>query len=155
MQSLSVYVDNKLLRRPGREKLLHSVKNAKRTRNGEEEAWAPSLRDHFTYYKARTTLREASGPLRRVLINGSRVVATLGGLGFKGYIPDRVKNAEKRLEQNVYDIEAWSILLRDAQLFQRCLMKVLNIDLWRCYLTYVKETKGALPTFRLLHLEGF
>ncbi|CAN7993245.1 unnamed protein product, partial [Ixodes pacificus] len=109
----------------------------------------------------------------------------------EGYIPDRVKNAEKRLEQNVFDIEAWSILLRDAQnkkmedarplyekivtqfpnagrywkiyiehemksrnfervekLFQRCLMKVLNIDLWRCYLTYVKETKGALPTFR-------
>uniref|UniRef100_A0A6B0UTZ6 Suppressor of forked domain-containing protein n=1 Tax=Ixodes ricinus TaxID=34613 RepID=A0A6B0UTZ6_IXORI len=33
----------------------------------------------------------------------------------EGYIPDRVKNAEKRLEQNVYDIEAWSILLRDAQ----------------------------------------
>ncbi|XP_077493007.1 cleavage stimulation factor subunit su(f) isoform X2 [Amblyomma americanum] len=109
----------------------------------------------------------------------------------KGYIPDRVKNAEKRLEQNVYDVEAWSILLRDAQnkkieearplyekivtqfpnagrywkiyiehemksrnfervekLFQRCLMKVLNIDLWRCYLTYVKETKGTLPTFR-------
>ncbi|KAG0414765.1 hypothetical protein HPB47_008048 [Ixodes persulcatus] len=29
---LSVYVDSKLLRRPGREKLLHSVKNAKRTR---------------------------------------------------------------------------------------------------------------------------
>lgn len=109
----------------------------------------------------------------------------------EGYIPDRVKNAEKRLEQNVYDVEAWSILLRDAQnkkieearplyekivtqfpnagrywkiyiehemksrnfervekLFQRCLMKVLNIDLWRCYLTYVKETKGSLPTFR-------
>ncbi|KAG0415748.1 hypothetical protein HPB47_007097 [Ixodes persulcatus] len=32
MQRLSVYVDGKLLRRPGREKLLHSVKNAKRTR---------------------------------------------------------------------------------------------------------------------------
>ncbi|KAL3216531.1 hypothetical protein MRX96_033030 [Rhipicephalus microplus] len=27
-------------------------------------------------------------------------------------------------------------------------MKVLNIDLWRCYLTYVKETKGSLPTYR-------
>uniref|UniRef100_L7LUZ8 Cleavage stimulation factor subunit 3 n=1 Tax=Rhipicephalus pulchellus TaxID=72859 RepID=L7LUZ8_RHIPC len=109
----------------------------------------------------------------------------------EGYIPDRVKNAEKRLEQNVYDVEAWSILLRDSQnkkieearplyekivtqfpnagrywkiyiehemksrnfervekLFQRCLMKVLNIDLWRCYLTYVKETKGSLPTYR-------
>ncbi|KAG0430069.1 hypothetical protein HPB47_023039 [Ixodes persulcatus] len=30
---LSVYVDSKLLRRPGREELLHSVKNAKRTRS--------------------------------------------------------------------------------------------------------------------------
>ncbi|KAG0432403.1 hypothetical protein HPB47_020867 [Ixodes persulcatus] len=36
MQRLSVYVDSKLLRRPGREKLLHSVKNAKRTRNEED-----------------------------------------------------------------------------------------------------------------------
>ncbi|KAG0412283.1 hypothetical protein HPB47_010574 [Ixodes persulcatus] len=33
MQRLSVYVDSKLLRRRGREKLLHSVKNAKRTRS--------------------------------------------------------------------------------------------------------------------------
>ncbi|KAG0430720.1 hypothetical protein HPB47_022433 [Ixodes persulcatus] len=32
MERLSVYVDSKLLRRPGREKLLHSVKNTKRTR---------------------------------------------------------------------------------------------------------------------------
>ncbi|KAG0440585.1 hypothetical protein HPB47_016244, partial [Ixodes persulcatus] len=38
MQRLSVYVDSKLLRRPGREKLLHSVKNAKRTRSFEETA---------------------------------------------------------------------------------------------------------------------
>ncbi|XP_046843995.1 cleavage stimulation factor subunit 3-like [Xenia sp. Carnegie-2017] len=34
------------------------------------------------------------------------------------------------------------------QLFQRCLMKVLNVDLWKSYLHYVKETKGSLPTFR-------
>ena len=27
-------------------------------------------------------------------------------------------------------------------------MKVLNIDLWKCYLHYVKETKGALPSYR-------
>ncbi|KAG0433857.1 hypothetical protein HPB47_019532, partial [Ixodes persulcatus] len=32
-QRLSVYVDSKLLRRPGREKLLHSLKNAKWTRS--------------------------------------------------------------------------------------------------------------------------
>ncbi len=35
------------------------------------------------------------------------------------------------------------------QLFQRCLIKVLNIDLWKCYLNYVRDTKGILPTFRL------
>ncbi|KXJ23727.1 cleavage stimulation factor subunit 3 [Exaiptasia diaphana] len=34
------------------------------------------------------------------------------------------------------------------KLFQRCLIKVLNIDLWKLYLTYVKETKSSLPNFR-------
>lgn len=27
------------------------------------------------------------------------------------------------------------------KLFQRCLVKILNIELWKLYLTYVKETK--------------
>lgn len=35
-----------------------------------------------------------------------------------------------------------------AQLFQRCLMKVLHIDLWKCYLSYVRETKGKLPSYK-------
>jgi len=34
------------------------------------------------------------------------------------------------------------------RLFQRCLIKVRHIELWRCYLNYIKETKGSLPTFR-------
>lgn len=34
------------------------------------------------------------------------------------------------------------------QLFQRCLMKVLHIDLWKCYLAYVRETKGKLPSYK-------
>merc|ERR1719445_978914 len=34
-----------------------------------------------------------------------------------------------------------------AQLFQRCLIRVLNIDLWRTYLLYVKETKASLPNY--------
>ena len=37
---------------------------------------------------------------------------------------------------------------RVEKLFQRCLMKVLNIDLWKTYLHYVKDTKGSLPSFR-------
>lgn len=34
------------------------------------------------------------------------------------------------------------------QLFQKCLIKVLNIDLWKCYLSYVRDTKSSLPNFR-------
>ena len=34
------------------------------------------------------------------------------------------------------------------KLFQRCLMVVLNIDLWKCYITYVRQTKSSLRTFR-------
>ncbi|CAH0699571.1 unnamed protein product [Spodoptera exigua] len=34
------------------------------------------------------------------------------------------------------------------ELFQRCLMKILNIELWRLYLNYVKETKCMLPTYK-------
>uniref|UniRef100_A0A803K498 Suppressor of forked domain-containing protein n=1 Tax=Xenopus tropicalis TaxID=8364 RepID=A0A803K498_XENTR len=34
------------------------------------------------------------------------------------------------------------------QLFQRCLMKVLHIDLWKCYVSYVRETKGKLPSYK-------
>lgn len=34
------------------------------------------------------------------------------------------------------------------KLFQKCLIKVLNIDLWKCYLSYVKETKSSLQNFR-------
>ncbi|KAJ8340587.1 hypothetical protein SKAU_G00352200 [Synaphobranchus kaupii] len=107
------------------------------------------------------------------------------------YIPEKVKKAEKKLEENPYDLDAWSILIREAQnqpidkarktyerlvaqfpssgrfwklyieaeikaknydkvekLFQRCLMKVLHIDLWKCYLSYVRETKGKLPSYK-------
>nr|CAG4640671.1 EOG090X026K [Eulimnadia texana] len=39
-------------------------------------------------------------------------------------------------------------LEEEAQLFQRCLIKVLNIELWKLYLNYIKETKSALPNYR-------
>ncbi|PVD28191.1 hypothetical protein C0Q70_10777 [Pomacea canaliculata] len=108
-----------------------------------------------------------------------------------GYIADKIVKAEKRIKAYPYDTEAWSILIRDAQmrkieearpiyerlveqfpsagkywkiyieqelkaknfervekLFQRCLIKVLNIDLWKLYLSYIKETKGSLPSYR-------
>ena len=35
-----------------------------------------------------------------------------------------------------------------AQLFQRCLIRVLNIDLWRTYLLYVRETKASLQNYQ-------
>ena len=38
---------------------------------------------------------------------------------------------------------------RVEKLFQRCLVKILNIDLWKLYLTYVKETKAGLSTHKL------
>ncbi|CAG5134130.1 unnamed protein product [Candidula unifasciata] len=108
-----------------------------------------------------------------------------------GYIADKTVKAEKRIQVYPYDTEAWSILIRDAQikkiedarviyerlvdqfpnagkywkiyiehelklknfervekLFQRCLIKVLNIDLWKLYLHYIKETKSTLPSYR-------
>lgn len=34
------------------------------------------------------------------------------------------------------------------KLFQRCLMKVFNIELWKAYLSYIKETKVNLPSYR-------
>ncbi|KAK7107878.1 cleavage stimulation factor subunit 3-like [Littorina saxatilis] len=108
-----------------------------------------------------------------------------------GYIADKIVKAEKRIKAYPYDTEAWSVLIRDAQmrkiedaralferlveqfpnagkywklyieqelkaknyervekLFQRCLIKVLNIDLWKLYLNYIKETKGKLASYR-------
>jgi cleavage stimulation factor subunit 3 len=37
---------------------------------------------------------------------------------------------------------------RVEKLFQRSLVKILNIDLWKLYLTYVKETKAGLSTHK-------
>ncbi|CAH8652742.1 unnamed protein product [Heterobilharzia americana] len=107
------------------------------------------------------------------------------------YKMDKMQKAEERIKCNPWDIEAWSVLLRDAQgkkiedarevferivaqfplsgqywkiyinqemkaknyekvekLFQRCLVKILSIDLWKIYLQYIKETKGKQQSFR-------
>ena len=95
------------------------------------------------------------------------------------------------MNDDPYDLEAWALVVKDAQgrrvedtretferlvalfptagrfwrtyieqemrarnyekvekLFQRSLMKVLSIDLWKTYLLYVKETKASLPTYK-------
>lgn len=41
-----------------------------------------------------------------------------------------------------------SVGLSPLQLFQRCLIKILNIDLWKLYLQYVRETKSSLPSYK-------
>ncbi|XP_067636108.1 protein suppressor of forked [Eurosta solidaginis] len=104
---------------------------------------------------------------------------------------ERLVRSQQIVEMRPYDIESWSVLLREAQtrqvndvrslyeslvnvfpttarywkiyieqemkgrnfervekLFQRSLVKILNIDLWKLYLTYVKETKAGLSTHK-------
>uniref|UniRef100_A0A1B6J9Z5 Suppressor of forked domain-containing protein n=1 Tax=Homalodisca liturata TaxID=320908 RepID=A0A1B6J9Z5_9HEMI len=104
---------------------------------------------------------------------------------------EKLVRAQTAIRDNRWDLEAWGVLIREAQtryinevrpffeelvanfptcgrywkiyieqemrgrnfekvekLFQRCLMKVLNIELWKLYLGYVKETKAALTTFK-------
>ncbi|CAB3404733.1 unnamed protein product [Caenorhabditis bovis] len=102
-----------------------------------------------------------------------------------------LRNPERRIEVNPFDVDAWNLLLREHQsrpieqerdfyeslvkqfpnsgrywkayiehelrsknlenvekIFSRCLVNVLNIDLWKCYVHYIYETKGQLSTFR-------
>ncbi|KAI6188328.1 Suf domain-containing protein [Aphelenchoides besseyi] len=59
-----------------------------------------------------------------------------------------VLSPERRIELNPFDTDAWNLLIRENKLFGQCLTNVLNIDLWKYYLFYLKETKGHLPTFR-------
>lgn len=104
---------------------------------------------------------------------------------------ERLVRAQQTVEIRPFDIESWSVLIREGQsrhvndvrslyeslvavfpttarywkiyieqemkarnfervekLFQRCLVKILNIDLWKLYLMYVKETKAGLSTHK-------
>lgn len=36
-----------------------------------------------------------------------------------GYIADKIVKAEKRIKASPYDTEAWSILIRDAQVYKK------------------------------------
>jgi cleavage stimulation factor subunit 3 len=44
---------------------------------------------------------------------------------------------------------------RVEKLFQRCLIKILHLDLWKTYLSYVKETKQALNSFREKMIQAY
>jgi len=102
----------------------------------------------------------------------------------------RLGLAKKKITEDPYDVEAWQVVLKDAnsrsaddarpiyeqllaffptsgrywkmwidhemkyrnferveKLFQRCLIKVLSIELWKTYLSYVKETKSDLKDY--------
>ncbi|KAG0421617.1 hypothetical protein HPB47_002495 [Ixodes persulcatus] len=61
MQRLSVYVGSKLLRRPGREKLLHSVKNTKRTRSVRYDVAGSSLEDVYHRELRSARVRRGAG----------------------------------------------------------------------------------------------
>jgi len=108
------------------------------------------------------------------------------------------RKAESLLVENPYDVDAWGVLVREAQnysielarplyerlvtqfpgagkywklyidqemkaknfdrvekLFQRCLIKILHLDLWKTYLSYVKETKQALNSFREKMIQAY
>ena len=108
----------------------------------------------------------------------------------KDGLSERALKAEAKLTTSPYDVDSWSILIKEYQskkleearpfyerlvnqfpltgrywklyiehemkarnydkvekLFQRCLIKVLHIELWRCYLNYVKVGFSTCDVF--------
>ncbi|XP_069102785.1 cleavage stimulation factor subunit 3-like [Argopecten irradians] len=69
-----------------------------------------------------------------------------------GYIPDKLKKAEKRIEAHPYDTEAWSVLIRDAQMktievarqvYERLVAQFANAGkYWRIYIEQELKAKN-------------
>lgn len=58
----------------------------------------------------------------------------------------RIYIEQEMSQQNYEEVE---------QLFQRCLLKVLSLDLWRCYINYIKNNKRSQENYRcVVHMEG-
>ncbi|KFD59107.1 hypothetical protein M514_00270 [Trichuris suis] len=87
------------------------------------EAWNLLLRD--VQRKKIETVRDFYEALVKQFPNAGRF--------WKAYAEHEVK------ENNLDNAE---------KIFQRCLIEVLNIDLWKSYLKYVRTTKGKSATFR-------
>ncbi|KAL3093072.1 hypothetical protein niasHT_022522 [Heterodera trifolii] len=81
-------------------------------------------------------LRESQArPIDQVRSFYERLVTQFNNAGryWKAYIEHELR------AKNFDNVEA---------IFERCLVRVLNIDLWKSYVFYVKETKGHLASFR-------
>ncbi|KAL3995495.1 Suppressor of forked protein (Suf) family protein [Acanthocheilonema viteae] len=81
-------------------------------------------------------LRESQArPIDQVRSFYEKLVAQFSNAGryWKAYIDHELRG------KNYENVES---------LFGRCLIHVLNIDLWKCYVFYVRETKGHLSSFR-------
>jgi len=111
---------------------------------------------------------------------------------------EKIQQAKRMINENKYALDAWAILIQDAQekkisdsrdfyeslvaqfptcgkfwklyieseikarnyaeaekLFERSSVKILNIDLWKCYLNYLRDTKGKLPAFREKMIQAY
>ncbi len=44
---------------------------------------------------------------------------------------------------------------KTSKLFQRSLIKVLNIDLWKCYLNYVRDIKSKMNNYKYTFKKDF
>ena len=59
-----------------------------------------------------------------------------------GYVPDKLKKAEKRIRAQSYDTEAWSVLIRDSQVF--VFFHLLHYISILYYYYFVDTTAGGL-----------